>query len=509
MSESNASSESSSPPLSSLRVPGSLCGMRRRNAKAMLIGVTSTDDEISDKLVSLCFQLLFVNIPSNYLPHHVVFSFRNIVRQLLSEVLTKKRELCSSEDQNLWCIEKVKRVISPAVEDFTDLVRTQLIQEKDNLNLYPQSAADDEFNTVRRFVEISSKAERGTRQFMEDKIQTMSCMPAFHALSTPESQDQLTDERLLHPQLNSTATANWVYGTMAFAAVFDGHMGKEASVYCRDHLHHNLMKAPTYPNDMETALKVSFETTHNNFMKRANETGCDAGTTATVCVIVGKRMYVANVGDSAAVLCKSTDESLVVTEHHHIDNQNELQEVINRGGEIVDVSGVKRIDGRISVTRTIGFKSCKHLSASPHVFTHQITEEDEFLVLASDGLWDVMTPSDVHKYVRSARTEVDEMVAGTTAPEKCDLKAEDNFCADEGLQIVTGINRVQSYFSDFTGDNASETSGTEDDDISYMNYSVITEALASDAVSNLQSSDNISAVILFFNHPENIVPEEP
>ena len=196
-----------------------------------------------------------------------------------------------------------------------------------------------------------------------------------------------------------------------YAAVFDGHSGTEAATACQYLFHHVLSEAPGFPLDIRKAFKHSFKKMQSLLLARADWSNSESGSTATCAIIRSGRLLVANVGDSSAVLCRK-EKALVLTGYHHISNIEERRAVENRGAVIVNMYGAPMINGRISVTRTLGFKGCHEvLSHDPDIYETELTRDDEFLIIASDGLWDVITPPEAVHIVRVLQhKEVDEDV---------------------------------------------------------------------------------------------------
>uniref|UniRef100_A0A166IJ98 PPM-type phosphatase domain-containing protein n=1 Tax=Daucus carota subsp. sativus TaxID=79200 RepID=A0A166IJ98_DAUCS len=71
----------------------------------------------------------------------------------------------------------------------------------------------------------------------------------------------------------------------------------------------------------------------------------------------------------------------------------EKKQVENRGGFVVKLPGnVPRVDGQLAMTRAFGDKKVKkHITAKPDVIIKKIDKDINFLILASDGLWKVMS----------------------------------------------------------------------------------------------------------------------
>uniref|UniRef100_A0A7S2AVR4 PPM-type phosphatase domain-containing protein n=1 Tax=Octactis speculum TaxID=3111310 RepID=A0A7S2AVR4_9STRA len=124
-------------------------------------------------------------------------------------------------------------------------------------------------------------------------------------------------------------------------------------------------------------------------------------------------LIVANVGDSRATLCcavgKPEDASAVdLSVDHTAMNALEAKRIIDLGGFIETSGEVHRVMGKVAVTRSIGNRPLKrYLSASPHTVILNLSHteamgtqvEFRFLVLATDGLWDVMSSEEAVAFV--------------------------------------------------------------------------------------------------------------
>eukprot|EP00873_Tetraselmis_striata_P001646 jgi/Tetstr1/421910/TSEL_012810.t1 len=132
-----------------------------------------------------------------------------------------------------------------------------------------------------------------------------------------------------------------------------------------------------------------------------------AGCTAVVAMVFGRRLLVANAGDSRCV-CSREGIAHAMTEDHKPGNPEELSRVLKAGGMVAD----GRIMGSLNLSRAIGdleFKTAKGLGLEaqmvtpvPEIREIELAEGDEFLVLACDGIWDVLSNQEVVTFVRSA-----------------------------------------------------------------------------------------------------------
>eukprot|EP00955_Chlamydomonas_euryale_P093953 364818-Chlamydomonas_euryale.AAC.12 len=153
---------------------------------------------------------------------------------------------------------------------------------------------------------------------------------------------------------------------------------------------------------------------------RGPEKMFEFGTTATVAVLQGRRLCLGNVGDSAAVLgswdtARSCYTGEIVTRQHWGLDKEEAAR-INEGfsslTKVLDDGYIKALDGpllgyELSVTRALGHRGlAKHgVLAEPHVVVRDMEDSHCCVVVASDGVWDVMAADDVvmHVMASSAR----------------------------------------------------------------------------------------------------------
>jgi serine/threonine protein phosphatase PrpC/serine/threonine protein kinase len=172
-----------------------------------------------------------------------------------------------------------------------------------------------------------------------------------------------------------------------------------------------------------------------------------AGTTATVALLTRSGvLVVANVGDSRAVLCCcAAGLAVALTAEHTASNPEEKARIEALGGTIVWGRGdgekrkdgdMARVNGEVSVTRSLGDGHMKNLlTAEPHVTILELSAANsvvssgigisetvlnrgllfEFLVVASDGLWDVMSSDEAVAYVKSRRQHQETWQAVATA----------------------------------------------------------------------------------------------
>ncbi|KAJ2968711.1 hypothetical protein NQ176_g9049 [Zarea fungicola] len=205
---------------------------------------------------------------------------------------------------------------------------------------------------------------------------------------------------------------------MSFFGVYDGHGGEKVATYSGANLHNIIARQESFKKgDYAQALKDGFLAADRAMLSDPRFEDEVSGCTACVSLIVGNRVYVANAGDSRGVLgIKGRAKPL--SEDHKPQLEAEKNRIVAAGG-FVDFG---RVNGNLALSRAIGdfeFKKVAELppeaqivTAFPDVEQHDLTDEDEFLVLACDGIWDCQSSQAVVEFVRrgiAAKQELDKI----------------------------------------------------------------------------------------------------
>ncbi|KAJ3670912.1 hypothetical protein LUZ60_008338 [Juncus effusus] len=181
--------------------------------------------------------------------------------------------------------------------------------------------------------------------------------------------------------------------------IFDGHGGSRAAEYLKEHLFNNLVKHPQFMNDTKLAISETYQKTDSDFLETETSTLRDDGSTASTAVLVDNHLFVANVGDSRAVISKS-GKAIALSEDHKPNRSDERQRIESAGG-IVMWAGTWRVGGVLAMSRAFGNRLLKQfVVAEPEIQEEEISDAVECLILASDGLWDVVPNEDAVSLVR-------------------------------------------------------------------------------------------------------------
>ncbi|KAG1681313.1 hypothetical protein FOA52_007359 [Chlamydomonas sp. UWO 241] len=217
--------------------------------------------------------------------------------------------------------------------------------------------------------------------------------------------------------------------------VFDGHGGRYAAEYVRTHLLHRILGHAKFETDMHGAIEDSYLAVDDEYMNKKG-VQCEDGSTAVTAVWTKNRLVIANVGDSRAVLCRA-GKPVVLSVDHKPNHREERQRIEGAGGVVV-WSGTWRVGGVLAVSRAFGDKPLKKfVSCKPHVREEVITDADEFVILASDGLWDVVTCSDAVAMVRGMLAHGDATAAAAHLSDEAIARGS----ADNVAAIVVCFHR--------------------------------------------------------------------
>ncbi|KAK9122192.1 hypothetical protein Syun_019809 [Stephania yunnanensis] len=256
-------------------------------------------------------------------------------------------------------------------------------------------------------------------------------------------------------------------GGFSFAAVFDGHAGFSSVEFLREELYKECVAAlqggqllgSKDLRAVEKALQEAFVNADTKLLNWLEGTGkeVESGSTATVILVGSNMLIVSHVGDSCVVISRSGKAETLTNAHRpYGSNKVSLQEIrrINEAGGWISNG---RICGDIAVSRAFGdlrFKTKKNemlqkgvaagrwsqkfvsrvqfkgdlVSASPDIYQVPLESDAEFIILASDGLWDYMNSSEAAMFVRDQlRQHGDvQLACETIAQAALDRGSQDN-----------------------------------------------------------------------------------
>jgi len=130
------------------------------------------------------------------------------------------------------------------------------------------------------------------------------------------------------------------------------------------------------------------------------------GSGALTVYINGKTVTIANVGDSVAVLAKTTGEFKVISKKHRPGEPSELQRIRGVGGSLTRNGKISAGFTSLDTSRAIGYvKHSPTIIAAPHIEEFTLTDQDEFLILANNELWRCISYQTALDVVRTERDD--------------------------------------------------------------------------------------------------------
>ena len=208
-------------------------------------------------------------------------------------------------------------------------------------------------------------------------------------------------------------------GPIPFIGIYDGHNGAECSAYLKE----NLGKVVLASDCTDGAIIDACHAVDASFLSSITLNGEDdasastyAGSTANFAIVRSSReLAVANVGDSRSILVRQDGDVIAMSQDHKASDPGIIKQVESSGGWVAN----GRINGVLGVGRAFGdieYKTLKEqswkktfhadvLSCKPDVVSVTLQNSDRFLVLACDGIFDVMTSAEVAQFVQKCLTK--------------------------------------------------------------------------------------------------------
>uniref|UniRef100_A0A0E0MXQ4 Protein kinase and PP2C-like domain-containing protein n=1 Tax=Oryza rufipogon TaxID=4529 RepID=A0A0E0MXQ4_ORYRU len=196
--------------------------------------------------------------------------------------------------------------------------------------------------------------------------------------------------------------------------IFDGHRGSAAAEFSVRAVPGFLKQfnSNTSPTDalteafVRTDIAFREELILHQMSKRITQKNWHPGCTAVTALILRNKLFVANAGDCRAILNRA-GEPFPMTRDHVASCPKERERIVKEGTEVKWQIDTWRVGAAaLQVTRSIGDDDLKPaVTAQPEVIETVLSPDDEFLVMASDGLWDVMSNEDVLSIIKDTVKE--------------------------------------------------------------------------------------------------------
>ncbi|KAL0694727.1 hypothetical protein Bca4012_061907 [Brassica carinata] len=283
--------------------------------------------------------------------------------------------------------------------------------------------------------ETHNVGARGSRSVYE-----LECIPLWGTVSICGGRSEMEDAVSALPHFvkipikmlmgdHEGMSPSLTHLTSHFFGVYDGHGGAQVADYCHDRIHFALaeeierIKEELCERNTGEGRQVQWEKVFVDCYLKVDgevkgkvtrpvvgssdddEMVLDAvspetvGSTAVVALVCSSHIIVSNCGDSRAVLLRGKD-SMPLSVDHKPDREDEYARIERAGGKVIQWQGA-RVSGVLAMSRSIGDEYLEpYVIPDPEVTFMPRAREDECLILASDGLWDVISNQDACEFAR-------------------------------------------------------------------------------------------------------------
>ena len=261
----------------------------------------------------------------------------------------------------------------------------------------------------------------------------------FHGLFKEINEDKI----IVINQIKKPASSKMkTWPKISYFGIFDGHGGEGCSEFLKNNLLNYLIDNKNFPFDIKTGLTESFEKAEEEFFKlkcSGDIEHCDkSGSCALVSILFDNKIYIANLGDSRAIMSMNSGTKVKqLTNDHKPNNPKEFERVIKNGSKIYiddnddphrdpsklnfikDKAELERAKSNnksneemifrvypsdLAVTKSIGDIKAKKkefggkqgsIINKPDIFIHDINSTDDFIVMGCDGIFDDLSNQEV------------------------------------------------------------------------------------------------------------------
>lgn len=182
-----------------------------------------------------------------------------------------------------------------------------------------------------------------------------------------------------------------------YVAIFDGHGGYQVAEFLKFHLKDFVEKHLSMKKSPPNALKDAFHDAHAAMPK---DMSFMTGAAVVVVLRRGNQLWVANAGDSRAIKITSTGVSALSDDHKpsRLSEYNRIQQL---GGVVTfNPNDVPRVQGNLALSRSLGDRYLEpYVTCDPEIKHFTVNQNSKYIILATDGLWDVLSNSEVRAIV--------------------------------------------------------------------------------------------------------------
>ncbi|RLN21990.1 protein kinase and PP2C-like domain-containing protein [Panicum miliaceum] len=343
--------------------------------------------------------------------------------------------------QRCWDPDPEKRPSFENIIDELNIIQKHLVSsaclpsspvsksQNGNIEAHHYKEALNWFNQGKLFVKRSEKSDLTENLWSGYSNQSSEYRPtlSWGSFATCGRRETMEDTHFMLPHVSEEKDI------FAFG-IFDGHRGSAAAEFSVRAVPGFLKQfgQGTSPIDtlaeafVRTDIAFREELILHQKSKRIIRKDWHPGCTAVTALVVRNKLFVANAGDCRAILSRA-GKPFPMTKDHVASCPKERERVIKAGTEVKWQIDTWRVGtAALQVTRSIGDDDLKPaVTAQPEVIETALSDDDEFLVMASDGLWDVVSNDDVLSIIKDTVKEPG-MCSKRLATEAAERGSKDN-----------------------------------------------------------------------------------
>lgn len=193
--------------------------------------------------------------------------------------------------------------------------------------------------------------------------------------------------------------------------VFDGHGGEDVAKMCSTRTIPIMKTLLQSIPDVAVCLRQLYAKLDEESKELSNGMGC----TAVIVVMSDDRIWFSNCGDAMAAIKVKNDAPCFMTQDHKVETLAETERIQKAGGLITYLGGCARVYGTLNIARSIGDHFLKtYVISEPYISSLSISKAYvDWIVIASDGLWDVYSPAALMEDMESFSYDLTKLVRQT------------------------------------------------------------------------------------------------
>ena len=287
---------------------------------------------------------------------------------------------------------------------------------------------------------------------------------------------------------------------MSYFGVFDGHGGENCSEYLKNNFLDILIENKNFPYDIKLSLKETFEKIeeeiyNKNKGKALNEIDT-SGSCALVSIITENKIYIANIGDSRAIMSINNGTKVrQLTVDHKPNNVKEYERITKNGGKVYidddyqeDEHGkynekdlkyilnksdfekykdqkdiiFRHFPSDLAVMRSIGDLKAKkkeygglpgNIIGIPEIFVYDYSTMNDFMIMGCDGIYDDLSNEEIVRaawHIFKIKGKEKNYDINALSKDSCDIimKYGMSLLTSDNLScIIIGLDGIQKFLS--------------------------------------------------------------